>query len=69
MLKFNRKEFKSGTMIIEDRVAKKDDKGKEIKGEYDVKKVLLRTSDKGKDLEFSDEDHVLKKYPSFFKKV
>jgi hypothetical protein len=62
MLIFNRKEFKSGVMYVDDRKDLED-------GSFEIVKVVLKVADKGDPIEFMDEDYVLGKYPLFFEKV
>lgn len=57
MLKFDRKSFKSGMMIV-----------KEPEGEGE-KVYTFKPSDKGKSFSFLDEVYVLNKYPVLFSAV
>ena len=68
MLIFDRKAFKTGTMVVKELVAtgKKDEAGKEI---FELKSLMLKPSDKNKSFSFVNEAEILKKYPHSFKKA
>jgi hypothetical protein len=67
MLKFYRKAFKTGVMVIKEQrdTGKKDEAGKPI---IEVKAISLKPSDMGKSFEFWNEAEILKKYPHSFSK-
>ena len=54
MLTFFRPAFKSGIMLIKDKVDGK------------VVKKMLKPTDNGKNFEFGDENYVLENYPEWF---
>lgn len=65
MLKFDRKEFRSGTIIVREvvKTGAKDKYGAEI---VVFKEHRFSVHDKGKLFEFADEDAILSKYSHLF---